>query len=533
MGFLQTVSDFLLGPPKAKQMTWESRDYSNMYPVRTTVFDGEKTPYELGEVQNVIPNYHSLRLRSHEADLKSDVVKIITNKFFKWVIGTGLKLQSEPVLKVLESEKIIRANNDLEDFKANVEARFNLWAKSKRVCYKGEKNLHELGNDTLKSSFIGGDVLVIIRVENSELNVQLIDGQQVQTPILEDEHHKQAKSRGNSINNGIEKDDRGRHVAYFVKVYTEKSLLGEYVRIPAYGEKTKRKMAWLVYFDKHRIDHDRGIGALAPILEKIDKLDRYTEATVGSAEERAKIPYAIEHTRDSSGENPMAQRLAKSLGRNNGGELDPYSEGDKKADHITRTTGKMAVNLPIGSKLTSPSSSSGEINYPEFWKAVFQSLAAAVDIPPEVALQMYNSNYSASRAAISAWEHLMFFYRNKYTQDFYQIIYQEWLHLEIIKSKIDAPGYLQAVKSKKYLGVEAYASSRFLGSRMPHIDPKKEIDAARAMLGEAGKNIPLASFEQVAERMNLGDWSENYKKYLKETESIKPEDGTDQKQNSE
>ena len=57
-------------------------------------FDGEKTPGELGVPVNLIPIHNSLRLRSYEAELKMDIVKIITGRFFKWVVGTGLKLQA-------------------------------------------------------------------------------------------------------------------------------------------------------------------------------------------------------------------------------------------------------------------------------------------------------------------------------------------------------------------------------------------------------------------------------------------------------
>jgi len=135
MGFKQSIRNFFFGDFHPEQSTFIAGEYSNMTPVRTTQFNGEKTPQELGEILNVLPDFQSLRLRAHEADLKSDVVKIITNRFFKWIIGTGLKLQSEPIIEILRAEKITDSK-DLSDFRQSVESRFNLWARSKKVDYK-------------------------------------------------------------------------------------------------------------------------------------------------------------------------------------------------------------------------------------------------------------------------------------------------------------------------------------------------------------------------------------------------------------
>lgn len=527
MGFKQFLQSFLY--PAPEQHTYFPGEYNNMHPVRTTYFDGEKTPYELGDVLNVLPEYQSLRLRSHEADLKSDVVKIITNKFFKWIIGSGLKLECEPVIPVLSAERI--TSEDLTSFKDTVENRFNLWARSKRTDFAEQNNLHVQANNLLKTTFLGGDCVVILRVENGELNVQLVDGQQIQTPYFDTKHQEAAEKAGNTIKHGVEKDKRGRHVAYYIRVEKEGKLLGDFERIAVYGKTTGRKMAWMVYFDKHRIDHDRGIGALTSILEKVEKLDRYTEASVGSAEERAKLLYAIKHTRDSTGENPMMAKMRKSMGGGTA-DVDSYSQGKTTADNITRSTSKQVYNLPIGAEMTSPNVGSVQIEYPEFWRAVFNSIAAAVDIPPEVALQMYNSNYSASRAAINGWQHLMNVSRQKFTDDFYKPIYEVWLELEVFKSKINAPGYLKALQQKNLFALEAYSNSRFTGSNMPHIDPKKEVDAIRKMLGTDLDHVPLINMEQAGEKLNSGSWNENYKKHqLELTQIPKKEDVTDSNQN--
>lgn len=519
--------------PQVEQSTSYSRgDYSNMMPVRSVNFDGEKTAYELGDVLNVFPNHSALRFRSYEAKLKSDIVKIITNKFFTWVIGSGLKLQAEPDTKVLTTEKI--ESGDLSNFQDVAEARFNLWSKSKRSDYLEEENLHKQANNMLDVIFHGGDSLIVLRIENGDLNVQVIDGQHVETPFLGNDDVKKAEAKGHTVSHGVERDKRGKKVAFYVRVEKPGELLNEYQRIPVFGEKTKMKMAWMVYWDKHRIDHVRGIGGLPQVLEKVDKLDRYTEATVGAAEELANLLYSIEHDRDSDGENPFQRSKLGNITNSETSSLDTYAEGETKAKYITATTSRQAVNMPKGATLKVPGSNAQKLEFEPFWRAVFNSIAAACDVPPEVALQMYNSNYSASRAAINAFEHIINVFRAKFTEEFYRPIYEVWLYLEVLKSKINAPGYLNAATSKNRFALEAYSNCRFTGAKMPHIDPAKEAKAIREILGDDFKHVPLANLEKVSEMLNLGSWHENYQKFKKEIKNLIPsKDGNEQNQNRE
>lgn len=85
------------------------------------------------------------------------------------------------------------------------------------------------------------------------------------------------------------------------------------------------------------------------LRKTIKKLERYKEATVGSAEERAKIVMQIVHDRDSTGENPITN-LAK--GRGVGGanlsdDLPVSEQGKQLANTIAATTNKSTYNMPL------------------------------------------------------------------------------------------------------------------------------------------------------------------------------------------
>ena len=492
------------------------------YPIITTSFDGEKTPGEMGAPRNLVPNHRLLSARVFEAQLKSDIVKIITGKFFKWVVGNGLKLQAEPKQIVLETEGVTIP--DVDQFRKDTESRFSVYTSSKVGDYKKMSSLQDIAAEAYREAFLGGDCLVVLRVSSGgDLSAQIIEGRSIQSPSMDSVLMNSIKKRGNLIRNGIEINKKGQHIAFYV-LTDDGSFLGKYIRIRANGYKTGRRLAWLVYGSKHRINDVRGIPVITQILEKVEKFDRYTEATVGSAEERAKIVFSVEHSRDSDGENPLLgkARQAAGIGSNAACETSGYELGEKTAATVAATTGKQTFNMPIGSKLVSLSSQN-EIQYGPFSKAIFSYLCASVDIPPEVAMQLYEQNYSSSRAAINSWDYIVKVYRKKFSDVFYQPIYSLWFELEVIRNKISAPGFIKALRDNNFMVTEAYLNSRFVGVNMPHIDPLKEVKAVRSMLGNDAD--PLISREQATEYLGAGDWNKNIEQYKVEVDELpKPEE---------
>lgn len=503
--------------------------YGHSYPIVNKNWDGEKTLGELGVVVRNIPDYQKLRLRSYHAYATIDTVKIIASKFFYWTIGVGLKLQAEPNRTVLESEGINNGADVYAKFQKMVEARFMVYANSKECDYLKEKTLHELALDTYQGEFLGGDMLVIIRFDDNGPNIQLLSGDHVCNPGL-DEISK-VEERKNYVEHGIEIDEKGAHVAYFVKTKQHNDI-DKYERIPAKGAKTGKRLAWLISGKKISPDHLRGVPAMAQSLEKINKLDRYVEAAVTNAEQGAKIVYSIEHQEFSSGESPLDQVVARKrnpgiLSNANGDESNPTVLADGLANRITETTSGQTFNLPNGASLKAFDSKI-ETNFGEFHSTVFKSISAGVDVPPEVAMQEYNSNYSASRAAINSFGYIIVINRQKFANDFYIPFYKLWLEWQVLNKKITAPGYIENITN--FMVTESYTQCRFTGKNMPHIDPLKEIKAVREMLGIDGAT-PLISREQAVEMLNAGQWDENFMKYMEE-EGIIPEEEVEEETDS-
>lgn len=502
-------------------------NYGHSYPIINKRWDGEKTLGELGVVVRDIPDYQRLRLRSYHAYATIDTVKIISGKFFHWTIGSGLKLQAEPNRTVLESEGIDNTPKQYAKFQKTAEARFMVYANSKECDFAKERSLHELALDAYHGSFLGGDVLVIARFDDKGPNVQVLSGEHVCDPGIDSDYYAKADKEGNYIEHGIEIDKKGAHVAYYVNTKSKEKGIDKFERIPAVGSKTGKRLAWMIYGKKISPDHLRAVPAMSQSLEKINKLDRYTEAAVTKAEQAAKIVYAIEHQEFSTGESPLDQVVAR---KRNPGMVAVDAEGDSArvladglANRITETTSGQTFNMPNGASLKAFDTNI-ETTFSDFHSTVFKSISAGVDVPPEVAMQEYNSNYSASRAAINSFGYIIVINRNKFANDFYIPFYKLWLEHQILTKKVIAPGYIENIEN--FMVTESYTQCRFTGKNMPHIDPLKEIKAVREMLG-INDTTPLISREQATEMLNAGQWDENFMKNLEESNIIPKEELVD------
>lgn len=521
-GNAQSKVEYLPAAPKK-----EARSVTGGYQYQflfSTMYNGEKNLGEIGPIKSYLPDYNALRARSWQSYLENELTITILSKFNRWIVGAGLKLQAEPNKAVLEGEKI---KLDPQSFSEVVESRFAVWAQSKISSYNRMVNLHRIAKTAFTNKTVGGDVLVILRVENGNLNVQLVDGFHVQSPQFGNEVFPQMLSNGNKIINGIESNPRGEVVAYHVC-----KDVGQFERISAKNSQGFTT-AYIVYGNEYRIDNNRGMPLISVVLETLKKLDRYKEATVGSAEERQKIVYQIVHKEYSSEEDPRVREMAKIsqliTGNNTDDDVPMDEEGRLLATTVAATTNKETYNLPRGAEMKALESKN-ELYFEPFYRVNTEGICAALNMPPNVAMSKYNDSFSASRAATKDWEHTITTERKDYSDQFYAPIYALWLHLEVLKNKVQAPGYLEAFATGNEMVLGAYRNARFTGPMFPHIDPLKEVNAERAKLGTAGAHIPLTTVEAATEALNGGDSDRNLEQFsaeMKEAERLDIPSSTD------
>lgn len=482
-------------------------------------YSGEKDMGSLGPAVDYKMDYTQLRVRSWQAFTDNDIAHTIIKKYIKAIIGTGLKLKANPNKLVLQSEKINLP--DKQAFNEMAEARFTIWGNSKRSSHSGMLNLKELAQEAYKNKAVGGDVLVILRYVKGSVTVQLIDGCNLVSPMFGTEAWPQVLPNGNTIKHGIEKDSTGQHIAYHVR---QSAIDGDMlnfttVRIEARDKATGILRAFLWYGNRMRLENDRGVPIYVTILEGLKKLERYKEAAVGGAEERQKIAYQIVHGRTSTGEDPRLDKLKIAMGVDTPTDTANFNQ---VAQTVTATTNKNTINMPIDSEIKPMDTSKQELAFKEFYETNADIICAAAGIPPNVAFAIYNNSFSSSRAAIKDWEQIVMIDRSDASDNFYQPIFNFFLYVEVLKNKIEAPGYLKGLAEDNFMVVEAYQSARFTGPLVPHIDPLKEVNAVREMLGASAANIPLITVEGAVEILNGGDSDEVLQQFAEEVkEAVK------------
>ena len=481
-------------------------------------FDGEKNAGDIGPVIQYQLDHQRLAARSWDAFLTNEIAKTVLSKYIIWVLDKGLKLQCTPVQDILKNENI---KIDAEKFNRNVESRFQLFSKSKKSTMSGMQSLNSLSKEALKNAKVGGDSLVVLRYIDNMMKVQLYDTCNLISPI------GITSSVGNKIVDGVEKDASGKHLRYYIQ-----TAFGKWETIEAWSETTGLQTAFLVYGSKLRIDNDRGMPTIATSLETLKKLDRYKEAAVGAAEERQKIPFTIEHNRDSDGENPMQDNMASAFnaGYEDNGEVVTDAQMQILANQVAVSSNKKVYNMPIGASLKALDSNN-ELFFKEFYSTNADIICASIGIPPNVAFSLYNDSFSASRAAIMDWQHTIEVERDDFQEQFYNPIFAFWFHIEVLKNKIVAPGYLNAFSQNDYVITESYLSSRFTGPMFPHIDPLKEVKAERLKLGTLSDHLPLTNLESATEALMSGNAMSNIEQFATELQDaeklgLKPVDNT-------
>jgi capsid protein len=199
-------------------------------------------------------------------------------------------------------------------------------------------------------------------------------------------------------------------------------------------------------------------------------------------------------------------------------DLPTDSYGENLANRVYATTNKQTYNLPLGASMKSIESKQ-ELSFAEFYSANFDIVCAVCGYPPEVILSKYNSNYSASRAAIKDFEHTIIVQRQGFSEQFYQTIYNFCLDCWVLENYVNLNGYEVALMNQNTMALYAYRYANWQGDVVPHIDPIKEVNAWRLKLGKDSENMPLCTVADAIEALApLGgtDFNSTLEQYAKE-----------------
>ena len=264
-----------------------------------------------------------------------------------------------------------------------------------------------------------------------------------------------------------------------------------------------------------RIGQHRGVPFLAPVIETLKQLGRYSDAELMAAVIGGIFAIFFEHSTDNDnsdyvGEESAASDLGIAEQREN--ELQTWQEGLKTVG-INDMYG-MIADLPMNTAAKSISPARPNTAFDAFVTSLVRQIGSALGIPAEVLFLNFESSYSASRGALlEAWK-LFNYWRQWWITNFCQPIYEEWLQEAVLKGRVNAPGFFDDPMIRY-----AYSWADWTGPSQGQLDPVKEVNAAILRV-ENG----FSTRQRETAELTGGDWELNHRQRVKE-ENLRREAG--------
>ena len=433
------------------------------------------------------------------------------------VIGTGLVLHS-----AINQDVLGLSPEAAKAWQRDTEAEFMLWAGKKQNCDAiGMNNFARLQELALTSWLMSGDVFPVIkRYKATPLNpytlrIHLVEADRVGTPaayksmpnITEGVIPAGKAGAGNRIHDGIEVDSNGMVVAYHIRNTYPHELSAdktEWVRIEAFGKKTGLPNVLHVK-DMERPDQYRGVPYLAPIIEPLLQLRRYTESELMAALVQSFFSAWVE-TETNPNEIPFNETgdggVVGVPGENPGEVSDSENEYEMGPGTV--------IHLAKGETIHFGNPNIPTAGFETFVKTLCKLMGASLELPYDVLIKEFNSSYSASRGALlEAWEAFKM-KREWFVSDFCQPIYEIWLSEAVAIGRIKAPGFFNDPRIR-----DAWCGARWIGPIQGQLDPIKEVTAAVTMVEHGFKTN-----EQVTRELGGGDWNANIEQLALENQKL-------------
>ena len=444
-------------------------------------------------------NNQTLRQRGRILYMSTPIARsaIATNRTN--VIGMGLQLKAK-----IDAETLGMTPLQAKEWQHIAEEEFGLWADQKRTCdATGVNTFYSMQQLAFTSWLTSGDVFVVIKQVKPTptapygLRLHIIEADRVRTPgktgsVLTDG----VAENGNKIYDGVEVDSDGAIVAYYVaNTYPMEALAPEaeaFVRVKAYGELTGLPNI-LQLMESERAGQYRGVSYLAPVIEPLLQLRRYTEAELSAAAIEACFTGFVKTTA-STADNPFNEVGWGSVGDT------PVNQPETTTSQNEYEIGAGMINyMEPGEDITFAQPTRPAGGFDAFVTSVATQVGAALEIPKDLLLKAFNASYSASRAALlEAWKAFQM-RRRWFVEDFCRPVYEIWLSEAIARGRISAPGFFADPRIRR-----AYTGCEWIGPSQGMLDPTKEIEAEAKAI-ENG----FSTHEQSTIRLNGGSWQDN------------------------
>jgi len=425
-------------------------------------------------------------LRSRSRDLLRNaplavgaVNTVVTN-----VVGTGLIVRSSLDRELLAP--YIKSEAEFDRWERDAERMFRHFAESRNCDSSRYQTFPEMQNLVLRSCLESGDVFVVKRYIERKgsllgLSLQVIEADRVMNP---DNAPDTAKCSG-----GVELDDNGSPAAYHVATrHPSDQGKVEFLRIPAFAKDGSRQVLHIM--TRTRPGLTRGVPYLAPVIETLKQLDRYSEAEIMSAVVSAMFTVFVK----SDSEEGLAPMM-------------PHSEtGGKPNDEDYKLAPGAILDLQPNEEVQIADPKRPNAAFDPFVQAVLRQIGVALEIPFELLIKHFTASYSAAQAALlEAWK--FFSGRRRWlSAQFCRPVYEWAISEAVAKGLLNAPNFFSYPLVR-----EAYLGCEWVGPPRGQIDQLKEIKAAEKRI-----QIGVSTIDEETAILTGGNWEQKHLQTKKE-----------------
>nr|DAJ69830.1 MAG TPA: portal protein [Caudoviricetes sp.] len=383
------------------------------------------------------------------------------------IIGTGIKLKPKINKKILEL-----SDKEADEIQNRIQIIWEMWANSTECDIEKQSNFYQLQSLAFITQMIDGECFVLLPFKKSdffELKIKLIDSARCVEPYASNVDAK----------NGVEINADGEVIAYW---FINDKLTLQPKRIQVTGKNGRRNI--LVLMEKERIGQRRGVPVLAPVIEMLSQITKFTNAELMNAVVSSMFSVFITSQVNA---NPVIDLLQK----------EDSKKGDK--ENSFRLSSGMVMQLQPGQDIKFADPGRPNTQFDNFLFSMCKQLGAALEIPVEVLLSNFNASYSASKASLEEVWKMYLMRRSWIVANFCQPIFEEWLDEAVAKGYIKLKGYFDNPLIRK-----AYQQAEWYGETQSQLDPYKEIKAAELRIATG-----VSTVAREARAINGSDWKEN------------------------
>ncbi len=406
---------------------------------------------------DLLPDLPTLRDRTRDLVRNNPLAGGAINTVVTSVVGTGLMLQSEidrDVLGLTEAAAVT--------WQAGAEREWRLWCAECDLTRT--QNFYELQDLVFRSALESGDVFALAPYQKRAgdaygLKLQIIEGDRCSNP----------RGVQDAINfaGGVEMDNAGAPLRYHFRklqagasVHTAGFVGTDWDSVAAFGATTHRRQVIHLY-KRLRPGQTRGEPYLAPVIEPLKQLGRYTEAEIMAAVVSGMFT-VFTYTDHGQGIDPANQA---GLGA---------ETGASGSDKDFKLGNGAIVDLGPNERVETANPGRPNTAFDPFVQAILRQIGVRLELPFEILIKHFTASYSAARAALlEAWK----FFRVRrawLAGKFCQPIYELFLDEAIAAGRLAAPGYFADPLIRM-----AYAGAEWVGDGMGAIQPLQEVEAAR------------------------------------------------------